>query len=118
MDDKKYINISDLKNISKNMHTKKNDIIDIYNKDVKELLLNSKDCIEYANQKYDELDIFFKNSFSKFSDNFDELLNILDNKVIPSYEDLSNNIKTLFNEQFAKKFENFVDFYDNMEEWL
>ena len=46
MSDREYIKTSDLKNISKNMNEKKNEIIRIYNDEIKPLLIDSKDSIK------------------------------------------------------------------------
>ena len=109
MSDREYIKTSDLKNISKNMNEKKNEIIRIYNDEIKPLLIDSKDCIEYSNQKYDEIDKIFNDSFEKFDIGFDEMMDTLNNKVIPLYENLASNIRVLFNDQFKENFEALVD---------
>ena len=109
MSEKEYIRIDDLKSISNCMKEKKDRIIQIYNEEILSLLVDSKDCIEYSNQRYDEINKSFQDCFSKFDYTFDEIISILDNKIIPSYKDLSDNLKDLFHKQFAKKFEELIN---------
>ena len=58
------------------------------------------------------LDEQFRDLFSAFDKNVDDLIYTLIDRIIPVYEDLSDNIKFLFNKQFANEFEKLLNMKD------
>ena len=102
MNGKIIVDTEGLRIIASSIQEKKNKIVDVYNSRLKDVLYNSKDCLKQGGHSYEELDAEFKKMFSDLDNNINELTDVLVNKIIPRYENLSDDIKAFFNKQFAE----------------
>ena len=113
MSDREIVNTSELRLIASDIRDRKNIIIDIYESNIKSLLLESEKRIIESGEDYEECLKTYESLFSDLDNNIDELVTTLVDKIIPVYEDLSSNIKELFNNQFAKELESILDINTN-----
>ncbi len=67
------------------------------------MLEKSKNCISVSGLNFDQTIQSFNQIFTKVTTNIDFLTEKLEKDVIPKYNLLSEEIKTLFNEEFATK---------------
>ena len=101
MNDKTIISLEDLKYIASNITEKRREIMDTYNSSLKGLLIESDKCLRQAGKSFEEEDMEFKRLFTAFDKSVTELTEVLTNKIIPGYENLSEELRHLFNKQFA-----------------
>ena len=103
------ISIDELKNVANSMETKKDQINNLYETKIKKSILYVSKTMNNNNQIQDEIEIELKKAFIDFDTNMDDLIQLLKNTIIPNYEDLSNELKYLFNKQFAKEMEKILE---------
>jgi len=109
MDEKININTDDLKIISNNIITKKNQIIDIYNHRIKTIINDNEKFLMENGFTIDEIEELF----TKLDKDITELVNVLKNRIIGNYEDLNTNLKDLFSNKFKNEIESLLDIKNN-----
>ena len=109
MDEKININTDDLKIISNNIITKKNQIIDIYNHRIKTIINDNEKFLMENGFTIDEIEELF----TKLDKDITELVNVLKNRIIGNYEDLNTNLKDLFGNKFKNEIESLLDIKNN-----
>ena len=103
------INTNDLKSIAIKMEEKSNQIMDIYNKSIKEIIKESEKKIIESGESMTVIENDFKKTFTDFDESMKELTNTLKNKIIPVYENVASDIVTLFNSSFAKEMSSILE---------
>lgn len=101
------IDMEELKKIVGAIRQKKNMIIDIYEKQIKKILYKSMQYISDGQNYVEEEKL--KALFSKFDNDMTNLEETLVNKIIPIYESLFDDVKGIFNDQFANEMQNLLD---------
>ena len=103
------ISIEELKHIANNMEQKKEDIKEIYQAKVCSILKNGR--LNKINNitEYDEIELDLKKQFEEFDSNMTELIEVLKNKIIPEYENLSDEIKNLFKNKLSKELKDLLE---------
>ena len=109
MNDKEFVKLDELKEIAVKMREKKDILLDIYEKKIKQILYKSNLCITKSGGNYEEIESTYNDLISQFDYKMTDLDEFLINKVIPSYEYLSTDIKNIFNHDFADKMQNLLD---------
>ena len=95
------VNAEGLRSVAQDMNVKKEEIMNIYNGSLKQIIESSKQCIATSGLDFDQVNAVFAQTFADLDVNISALTDALVNKIIPSYEDLSNEIRVAFNTEFA-----------------
>ena len=109
MNDSVTVSPDDLKLVIKNIREKKDEIMEIYHSSLEEVLTLSTECFKKNGDSYEDVCFRFQKLFKDFDYCVTELIEVMDGKIVPGYEDLSDNIKLFFNQQFAKKISSLLD---------
>ena len=109
--DKEYVDIDKLKIMANNIDIRRDEIMTLYKMKIRPLMEFSRESIK-DNISIIEIDKIFNALFKELNTRLSELIVILDKDIIPNYEDLSSDIKELFNNQFASKMESLLDVND------
>lgn len=109
MNNNVVVSTEDIKLVANNLISEKDEIIDLYNESLKDILDTSE--LELANSNAEIRNIIeeIKKLFTQFDNNITDLTNLLTNKIIPDYENLTGEIKTLFNKSFASEMNNLLN---------
>ena len=109
MNNNVVVSTEEIRLIANNLISEKDEIIDLYNESLKDILDTSE--LELANSNTEIRNIIeeVKKLFTQFDNNITDLTNLLTNKIIPNYEDLTGEIKTLFNKTFASEMNNLLN---------
>ena len=99
--DQLKVNADGLRSVAQDMTTKKDEIMNIYNGTLKSIIESSKTCISTSGLDFDQVNSIFAKTFADLDSSITELSDALVNKIIPSYEDLSADIRVAFNSEFA-----------------
>lgn len=109
MNDSVSISTEGLKEVANTINEKKDEIMKIYNTTLKSILSSSKECLSVSGLDYSQVENEFKTTFETLDKRVTELTNVLVTKIIPSYEDLSGEIKQMFNNDFASEMASILD---------
>ena len=109
------VNIENLKLIAADIKKKKDEIITIYDMKIKTIIDYSHECIVMNGDSFERVEKEFADLFNELDLSLMNLADILSNKIIPNYEDLSLNIKEYFNNQFALELEEILNMEDKTE---
>ena len=99
--DQLKVNADGLRSVAQDMNTKKDEIMNIYNGTLKSIIESSKTCISTSGLDFEQVNSIFAKTFADLDSSITELSDALVNKIIPSYEDLSVEIRAAFNTEFA-----------------
>lgn len=103
MNNKVLVRTEELKVITNNIIQEKNDILDLYTESLVDILTTSEIKLTNYSKEVNEVSKELKKLFSELDTNVTDLTNVLLNKIIPNYENLSTEIKALFGNNFADK---------------
>lgn len=103
MNNKVLVRTEELKVITNNIIQEKNDILDLYTESLVNILTTSEIKLTNYSKEVNEVSKELKKLFSELDTNVTDLTNVLLNKIIPNYENLSTEIKALFDNNFADK---------------
>ena len=109
--DKEYVDIDKIKNMAKSIDARRDEMMTLYKMKIQPLIEFSRESIK-DNVSIIEIDKTFNNLFKELNVRLNELNVLLDNDIIPNYENLSSDIKELFNNQFALEMENLLNIRD------
>ena len=109
MNNQVIVNTGDLKKITNNLIKEKNEIMDLYNESLKDILTTSQKELIKSKEDIVGISDELKKLFTRFDSDISELTNLLLTKIIPEYENLSVEIKELFNKTFASELGNLLD---------
>ena len=112
MEDKVVVSTNDLRRVAQCISNRKKEIMDVYHTSVKDLLLQSTECLKKKGISYEEEEIRFQKLFMEFDNSVTELVDVLENRIIPGYENLSGDIKKFFNDQFASEMGTLLNMQD------
>ena len=95
------VDASGLRSVAQDINTKREEIMNVYTGSLKQIIESSKQCISTSGLDFDQVNSVFAKTFSSLDSSLAELSDVLINKIIPSYEDLSSEIRSAFNSEFA-----------------
>ena len=102
------VNIEELKNIVTDLNNNKDTVNQLFNEKINSILLRSKTPLEKKGVSYDnELEKFNKLA-KKYDNNISELINTLEQKIIPEYENLHTDINSLFNNELISRLQDIL----------
>ena len=93
MNNKVLVRTEELKVITNNIIQEKNDILDLYTESLVDILTTSEIKLTNYSKEVNDVSKELKKLFSEFDTNVTDLTNVLLNKIIPNYENLSTEIK-------------------------
>lgn len=103
MNEKTVVKTDEIRQIANNINSKREEINGVFKTDVLPVLNSSEDCLKVSGLNYDEVINAFNNLFNSLDGQLNNLTDVLINKVIPSYENVSEVIKKYFNADFAEQ---------------
>lgn len=103
MDNGVIVNTSNLREVASSIIAKKDEIMDIYNNSIIKLVTESEAKLTNKESEIIDIEESLKKLFLQFDTNVAELTYLLTNKIIPNYDNLSNDVKSLFNDKFANR---------------
>lgn len=101
MNDKLLVNVNGIIDVAKSIDNKRNDIMSLYNNDILSVLNQSSECFKVAGMDYDGVKKSFASVFNTLDERIKTLTSLLTDTIIPKYQNTSNVISSMFNEQFA-----------------
>lgn len=108
MDDNIKVNVEELKKICNKMIDEKNEIMNIYNSNIKEVMQTSQRFLKTKGIQIEDVESKIKELFKNFDKNMTELTDTLSDGIVPGYISLNEEIKKLFGENFASEMENLI----------
>ena len=112
MDGNVVIKTENLNKVSNDILTKKNEIMDVYEKELKSIIELSKTCIEHNGQSFENIKEEFDSLFKEFNNEITNMMFVLQKDIIPKYDNLAGDLRGLFSEQFKDELSNLLDTKD------
>ena len=102
MNDKIVVNTEGIREVALNIDKKRQEIINIFNQDINNILNLSENCFKVSGLNYSDVKSSFNSVFNQLDERLSALTKVLNEKIIPMYENSSNNIRSMFNNNFAE----------------
>ena len=103
------VNTVDLSAVPISLKNKRDDILRVYNSQIKNIIETSKEAIVVSGINFEELDLYFSKAFTTLSNELDNLANVLQNQILPRYDNLSESIRNAFNNEFASQMQSIMN---------
>ena len=103
MENNVVVSTDQLRLVAKSLIAEKTEIIDLYNKSLKDILLTSELELKNSKESIREISEELNKLFSEFDNNMTDLTSLLANKIIPEYQNLSVDLKELFSKNFGSE---------------
>ena len=103
-----YVDLDELKEVANEIKTRKEAISSIYNSKIKPALKNSEEAIVASGLNFSDFTETFNTIFASLDGRLNNLVDVLDKKIIPNYSELSLNISNAFNNEFASEMSNIL----------
>lgn len=97
------ISIEDLKRVLASLKEQRDIMNNTYNNSIKSVLESSTDCFRVSGLNNEMIIGSFDDTFKNLNNNFNGLINVLENNVIKTYSELTIAIRQMFGEQFASR---------------
>ena len=97
------VKMDSLSEVATNIKNKKQDINSDYNDRLVSVLNSCRQYLDVSGINYDAFISSFNNVFTSLDSQLSELVDVLQNKVIPSYNESSQVINQMFNTEFANQ---------------
>ena len=97
------ITTSELKEVLNSLKTQRETIKTTYDTMVKKVLESSSSCFSVSGLDYSLIISNFDSTFETIDNNFNSLIDVLENGVIKTYSELAIAIRQMFSEEFATK---------------
>ena len=98
-----YVSTDELRTVASDLLAKKEQVMNIYNTNVRKVMEESKEAIVMSGLDFNEFDSQFRAAFTTLSNNLNALSTALTTQILPKYDDLSSSIRTSFNSTFASQ---------------
>ncbi len=98
-----YVSLDELKQIANSLESQREQIYNTYNNKVKVVLQNTDKCFKVAGLKTADILNSFNTTFKSINDGLSGLVNVLNNNVIPQYNEIAIAIQQMFNRDFASQ---------------
>ncbi len=98
-----YVSLDELKQIANSLESQREQIYNTYNNKVKVVLQNTDKCFKVAGLKTTDILNSFNTTFKNINDGLSGLVNVLNNNVIPQYNEIAIAIQQMFNRDFASQ---------------
>lgn len=108
MNDNMVVNIEHLRNVAKDISNQKKIVMNLYENDIKDILLANSACLEEQGINYEIEKEKLAILFNKFEKSMNDLADVLNMKIIPNYEELKSGIDSLFNKEFLTQLEDIL----------
>lgn len=105
MSSKMIFNSADLKELSNKLKEKNDAIYQLYSKNIKEVLESSRQCFYVSGLDSDKIISSFNDIYGGLNNQISELVNLLDQEIIPRYDELKLAISKMFNDNFSSQME-------------
>lgn len=109
MNDNTRVNAEALKQVNNKMIDGKNEIMDIYNSNIKEVIRNSEQFLDMKGIAIGDIANKINELFADFNKKMTELTDTLSDIIVPGYINLNDDIKNLFSEQFASEMDSLMN---------
>ena len=106
LDDKVIVNGSGLQQVSSQLASNSEKLYSIYSSEIIPLLNSCEEELKVSGLDYSVVSDSFKQVFTRLHSRIDDLVNALNNTIIPEYESTAQSISKIFNTDFANKVTN------------
>lgn len=103
------VSLENLKNAATKLEKQRANIINTYNKKVVPVLDSSKECLKVSGVNTEETKAQFDSVYNNLNKQLKGLVNLLNNQVLPNYTELVEVLRSLFNNDFASKFQELIN---------
>ena len=103
------VSIDSLKEAATKLEKQRASIYDTYTSQVVPVLDSSKECLKVSGVDTEETKTQFNKVYDNLNKKLEELVSVLNDKVIPNYTELVEILRTLFNKDFATEFKNLIN---------
>ena len=103
MEEKLIVDAAGLQQVSSQLKTNSDKIYTLYTSDITSVLKSCEDELKVSGLEYDSVYEAFKKMFTSLHTQIDELVDALNNKIIPEYELSGQAISNMFNSDFASE---------------
>ena len=97
------VSTDELREVAKDLLSKKDVIKNVYDSKIKGILEESKDAIVASGVNFDDFKATFAEVFTRVATKLENLSTALTNEIIPKYEVLGASIRRSFNNEFASE---------------
>lgn len=102
------VDLGGLAAISKELNNAGSDIYNTYKSKVSNALQSSDDCFYVSGLNTDAILNNFNDIYTSLNKQITELCDLLDNKIIPQYNELNYIVTRMFNNDFANQLESLL----------
>ena len=102
------VNTNSIQNVSNNIDTKREEMLEIYRTQILPALQSSKEYLNVSGLSYDEVIASFNALFGSLDSQLGNFTDTLNSKVIPKYLTSANIVNQLFNKEFADEMGNIL----------
>jgi len=103
------VSLESLKNAAGKLENQRSIISTAYNEQVAPVLDSSKECLKVSGVDTLQTKAQFDKVYKDLDKQLSGLVSLLNDKVIPSYNELVEALKKLFNNEFASKFQELIN---------
>lgn len=115
MDGNVVIKTENLNKVSNDILIKKNEIMDIYEKELKNIIELSKICIEQNGMSFENIKEEFDTLFKEFNNDATNMIDVLKKEIIPKYDNLAGDLRGLFNGKLKDELTNLLEANDEKQ---
>ena len=103
------VDAAQLSTVPSTLKAKSEDILKVYNNNVKNILETSKEAIVVSGLNFETFESYFANAFTSLSNELENLANALQNQILPKYDNLSISIRNAFNNEFGSQMQSIIE---------
>ncbi len=109
MGDDIMVNIESLKKLAKDLESKRKIVNDLYEEKIKMLVTNNANALDIQGITMEKEQENIAKIAKDFDKNISDLIDLLNKKIIPNYEDIKEGIAQLFNENLLGEMESLLN---------
>lgn len=103
------VDSAQLSTVPTTLKAKSEDILKVYNNNVKNILETSKEAIAVSGLNFETFESYFASAFTSLSNELENLANVLQNQILPKYDNLSISIRNAFNNEFGSQMQSIIE---------
>lgn len=103
------VDSAQLSTVPTTLKAKSEDILKVYNNNVKNILETSKEAIAVSGLNFETFESYFASAFTSLSNELENLANVLQNQILPKYDNLSISIRNVFNNEFGSQMQSIIE---------
>ena len=106
---KESVSIESLKQAASKLETQRDKIYKTYKNEVIPVLDSSKECLQISGVDTEETKQQFNTVYNSLNKQLSGLVSLLNDTIIPNYSELVDILRSMFNKDFASKFQSLIN---------